>query len=203
MVSFFVYKKKKVISKALSCKGWTTYKKLSLLYDLVEKTKTVNGDILEIGSAFGRSTVLFGLSSKKKIWSIDPHSGGIYFIERNENQNSFEEFTSNLRRFKIKNIVILKHSTKEVIDKKLIPDDVQFSLVFIDGLHTPEGVTLDFELSYPLLQKGGFMVFDDYFEKKVKDYADTIDHIIQKKNITLSKDRECRLVFFRENNEYY
>jgi predicted O-methyltransferase YrrM len=198
MIISFFETKEKVISKALSCKGWTNRKKLLFLYNLVKQTKNVKGDILEIGSAFGRSTVLFGLSSRKKIWSIDPHSGGLAYIEKNQDQNSFEEFSSNLKRFNLKNIAILKHTTKEVIDKKLIPDDVPFSLVFIDGLHTPEGVTLDFELSYPLLQRGGVMAFDDYFVEKVKDYADTIDRLVQKKNIRLSKDNECKLVFFRK-----
>lgn len=168
MLPFSATKKNKLILKALSCKGWTNYERLSLLYDLLIKTKKIKGDILEIGSAFGRSTVLLGLASKKMIWSIDPHTGGRAYIEKNENQDSFKEFSSSLKKYKIKNIKILKHTTKEVIEKGLIPKDVRFSLVFIDGLHTPKGVTIDFNLACGRLRNGGIAVFDDYFEKNVK-----------------------------------
>lgn len=180
----------------MSCKGWLKPKKLSLLHDLLKKTDNLEGDILEIGSAFGRSTILLCLSSDKMLWSIDPHTGGRIFIERNENQNSFAEFRANLDRFNIKNIRILKHTTEEVIKKKLIPEQIRFSFIFVDGLHTPEGVKIDFELVCRTLQKGGIVVFDDYFGPEFQDYARAVDRLVEAKGIELQIDKVNKLVYF-------
>jgi len=78
--------KEEAIEKALKCKGWTSRAKLSLLYDLAQQTEKINGDILEIGSAWGRSTVLLAFASTKIIWSIDPHTGGIAYIKRGKSK---------------------------------------------------------------------------------------------------------------------
>jgi predicted O-methyltransferase YrrM len=46
---------------------------------------------------------------------------------------------------------------------KLIADDVpKFDLIYIDGSHMAADVLTDAVLSYPLLRKGGAMIFDDY-----------------------------------------
>jgi len=203
MIPFLFYSRERIIKRALTCRGWTNYNRLSLLYDLVKETSGIKGDILEIGSAFGRSTVLFGLSSNKKVWSIDPHTGGRYFIERNENQDSFEEFKSNLNLFKIKNIEILKYTTEEVIKNELIPTQVRFSLVFIDGLHTKKGVTIDFQLAYQKINIGGIIIFDDYFKNGIEDYKEAIDTLVAENNITLNKDPGNNMVFFKKHEQYF
>jgi predicted O-methyltransferase YrrM len=91
--SVFKAREEDNIKKALMCKGWTTATQLTLVAKLLRSTESLDGDILEIGSAWGRSTVMMGLSSRKKIWSIDPHTGGIAYILRNEDQGSFEELS--------------------------------------------------------------------------------------------------------------
>jgi predicted O-methyltransferase YrrM len=189
--------KQAIIQNALSCKGWTDLLKLSKLFDLVQETENLDGEILEIGSAWGRSTVLMGLASKKRIWSIDPHTGGLAYIQKGANQNSYEEFMRNIRAYGISERVrVLKHTTQEVLDSNLIPDDLIFSLIFIDGLHTAEGVALDFRLSFKLLKRNGIMVFDDYFEPGVKDYTDMIDKLSEKNRISLIRDNLSKLVYF-------
>ncbi len=190
--------KQEAIKKALNCKGWTNELKLSLLFDLAQETKRLPGDILEIGSAWGRSTVLFGFASSKTIWSIDPHTGGIAFIKRDENQNSFNEFIENIKRFGLTDrIKILKNTTQEVIDFRLLPENTRFSLIFIDGLHTAEGVKVDFEFAYEYLVDSGVMVFDDYFEPSVPDYSQMINLLlISQNNLDLVKDKITRLAYF-------
>lgn len=37
-----------------------------------------------------------------------------------------------------------------------------YDLIYIDGDHSYEGAKADAELAYPLLKKGGVMIFDDY-----------------------------------------
>ncbi|MDX2426944.1 MAG: class I SAM-dependent methyltransferase, partial [Cycloclasticus sp.] len=181
--------KKRAVSKALRCQGWTSLQKLSLLHDLVAQTGALEGDILEIGSAWGRSAVLLGHASDKRIWSIDPHTGGRAFVERGENQSSFDIFKENLVRNKLDNRVkILKHTTAEVIENGLLPATVKFSFIFIDGLHSAEGVELDFKLAFDRLVPNGIMSFDDYAEESIPDYTEMIDALIFMRKLTLIKD---------------
>ena len=67
---------KKTIDEALGVAGYTDRGKLELLYNLCRETGQIEGDVLEIGSAYGRSTIVLA-SSGRKIWSIDPHTGRI------------------------------------------------------------------------------------------------------------------------------
>ena len=193
------FRKKRAITEALRCQGWTSLQKLSLLHDLAAQTDSLEGDILEIGSAWGRSTVLLGHASGKRIWSIDPHTGGRAYIERGDKQNSFYIFRENLTRNKLDNRVkILKHTTAEVLGKGLLSDTQKFSMVFIDGLHTAEGVELDFELAFERLVLDGIMAFDDYAEESIPDYTEMVDVLILRHKLALIKDAPSGLVYFRK-----
>lgn len=195
-------RKDKAIANALKCKGWTSDKKLALLYDLAQQTNELNGDILEIGSAWGRSTVLLALSSNKKIWSIDPHTGGIAFIRKGENQDSYDEFQVNLKKNNVNGKVeIIKYGTFEASINNAIPQDVLFSLVFIDGLHTAEGVKIDFDYAFNRLVENGVMVFDDYFEITVSDYAEMIDKLAELYSLELIRDDNSRLAYCYKKTE--
>lgn len=191
--------KRPAIKCALHCQGWTGEKKLSALYDIAYRTSALEGDILEIGSAWGRSAVLLGLASKKLIWSIDPHTGGRAYIERGEVQNSFEIFKTNLAKNGLEERVkILKYTTDDVIEKKLLPDSLRFSMVFIDGLHTARGVEIDFGLALQRLVLNGIMAFDDYFEDSIPDYTEMIDTLVLRHGLALIKDEDTRLVYFEK-----
>lgn len=193
------FDKKRAIAKALRCQGWTGRNKLSVLFDLADRTNHLEGDILEIGSAWGRSTTLLGYASDKEIWSIDPHTGGRAFIERGELQNSFNIFKTNLSSNGLdKRVRILKHTTADVIEKKLLPHAKTFSLAFIDGLHTAEGVRTDFDLSFERLVPSGVMVLDDYYEDSVPDYTSMIDQLVRMNGLNLIKDQSSRLVYFEK-----
>lgn len=192
-----LYHKNAAIKRAFCCQGWTSKKKLSVLFHIASRVRLLEGDILEIGSAWGRSAVLLGHASSKQIWSIDPHTGGRAYIERGEVQDSFEIFKANL----VKNgldgrVKILKYTTDEVIKKKLLPASVRFSMVFIDGLHTGRGVQQDFGLAFHRLVPGGIMAFDDYFEDSIPDYTEMIDALVLRHDLALIKDENSRLVYF-------
>jgi predicted O-methyltransferase YrrM len=193
------FRKKRATTEALRCQGWTSLQKLSLLHDLAAQTDSLEGDILEIGSAWGRSAVLLGHASRKTIWSVDPHTGGIAYIERGENQDSFEIFMANLARNGLeKQVKILKHTTEDIIKQKMLPDSLKFSMVFIDGLHTARGVEIDFELAFVRLVPGGIMAFDDYFEESILDYKEMIDELTLRNGLALIKDDDSRLVYFEK-----
>lgn len=190
---------RRAIKRALRCQGWTDKNKLCVLFHVAKTTCGLEGDILEIGSAWGRSAVLFGYASNKNIWSIDPHTGGRAYIERGEVQNSFEAFKANLAmNGLLDRIRILKCTTNEVIEKQMLPNSLKLSMAFIDGLHTARGVEVDFGLAYSHLVQGGILVFDDYFEESIPDYTHMIDELMIKHDLVLIKDRESRLVYLEK-----
>lgn len=191
--------KRPAIKRALNCQGWTSDKKLSVLYDIALRTSVLDGDVLEIGSAWGRSAILLGYASSKHIWSIDPHTGGRAYIERGEVQESFEIFKANLAKNGLdKRVTILKYTTDEVIAKKLLPASLKFSMVFIDGLHTARGVEIDFGLAFEHLVPGGVIAFDDYFEESIPDYTEMIDALMLRHGLALIKDEDSRMVYFEK-----
>lgn len=184
------------INRAIRCQGWSGEKKLSVLYDIAIRVGMLDGEILEIGSAWGRSAVLLGYASKKHIWSIDPHTGGRAFIERGEVQDSFEIFKTNLATNSLtERVTSLKFTTDEVIEKRLLPPSLRFSMVFIDGLHTARGVEVDFGLAFERLVTGGVIVFDDYFEDSIPDYTEMIDVLKERHGLLMIKDEDSRLVY--------
>jgi predicted O-methyltransferase YrrM len=193
------FHKRPAIRQALYCQGWTSEAKLSFLYDVAYQTSGHEGDILEIGSAWGRSAVLLGLASKKPVWSIDPHTGGRAYIERGERQDSFDTFIANLARNELeKRVQILKNTTEEVIEKRLLPDSLKFSMVFVDGLHTARGVEVDFELAFERLVQGGVMIFDDYFQETIPDYTAMINTLALRHGLDLILKKDIMLVYFKK-----
>lgn len=191
--------KRNAIKHALHCQGWTSKQKLSVLYDIATRTSMLEGEILEIGSAWGRSAVLLGYASGKHIWSIDPHTGGRAFIESGKKQNSFDIFKENLARNGFgTRVTILKYTTDDVIKEKLLPASLCFSMAFIDGLHTARGVEIDFELALERLVPGGVIVFDDYAEKSIPDYTEMIDALMLRHSLTLIKDEYSGLAYIEK-----
>ncbi len=159
------------------------------------------GDILEIGSAWGRSTVLLGMASNKVIWSIDPHTGGLAYEESFRTQDSFDGFLSNLQQNHLTDRVrVIKHTTEDALTDHLIPEMTRFSLAFIDGMHTAECIEMDFQLAYPRLSPGGVIVFDDYFQPSVVEYARRIDQLAVRNSFSLITRRDTGLVWMINTN---
>lgn len=120
---------------------------------------------LEIGSYEGLSTTWFiknYLDNNGTITCIDT------FLGSTEHQSFisdklYETFMSNV------NEVIGGDQTLHVIQKKsylalaeLIVKEEKFDFIYIDGCHDTSDVLTDAVMSWPLLNSGGIMIFDDY-----------------------------------------
>ena len=125
---------------------------------------------LEIGSFEGRSTVWLvenALEDGGEIHCVDTWQGG--------EEHTPEEVGGSKRRFD-RNIAILrrKHPRRRVIPcqgsslallgrmaaaKK---HREEFDMIYIDGSHIAKDVLTDACLAWPLLRRGGVIVFDDY-----------------------------------------
>jgi predicted O-methyltransferase YrrM len=118
--------------------------------------------MLEIGSYEGRSTLWFLNNILKhpssSITCIDTFEGS------NEHDESlktdiFQSFVHNIQEYKNK-VHILKGKSYDIL--KIFPSIEKFDIIYIDGSHFSHNVLEDAILSFSLLKKGGYMIFDDY-----------------------------------------
>ena len=148
---------------------------------------------LEIGTHYGHSLIT-NLQSKypSKYMAIDLfkkwHDGTI------DNMKGLVD--DNVKLFNKNNydcqVVKGNSKDKNIINKVKSYFSDGIDLLFIDGDHTYNGVLGDFELYFPLVNKGGYIIFDDYLpilnngkkrgvplalDKILKDYSDKIEVI--------------------------
>jgi glycosyltransferase involved in cell wall biosynthesis/predicted O-methyltransferase YrrM len=128
----------------------------------IAKTTPGNGEIVEIGSCFGRSTIYLAEgarhASRGTVWAVDPHTGDIAWdLGR---VSTYEVFLRNIRKFGVENRVKpLKMTSKEAAHAW---NGVPIRVLFIDGWHSYKAVTEDILLWFPHVLPGGLIVFDDY-----------------------------------------
>jgi MMP 1-O-methyltransferase len=169
-------------------RGWLAGIDAYLLYSAA-RNGPGQGAIVEIGSAWGRSTVFLAAGSmrakREKVIAIDPHTGDDRFLRgigpapfekrlarrhvppltpASPTFNSFEEFSANIRKFGLGEWVEPVVATSMVAARRFGRGAIR--LLFIDGLHTYQGVASDISDWVPRVCRGGIVVFDDYFNEE-------------------------------------
>lgn len=123
--------------------GWLTKNEAHCLFNLVGDS--VPGTQVEVGSHYGRSTIIIGhaaLISKSEIVSIDPYEDA-FLGEIGSGEKRYKTFLSNIKEAGLEKVVRLVR--KRVEDVSILGDvksgdaEVQIGTVFLDGDHTEEG----------------------------------------------------------------
>jgi predicted O-methyltransferase YrrM len=173
--------------------GWLEPRDARLLYALAHHGPG-EGAIVEIGSAWGLSTIFLAAGARAggrgRIIAIDPHTGDPWYLDSTEGVwppsgglrrlaavgaprpaylpdrpgtgfTSLDGLRANLRRFGLERYVDVVVQTSNDAAKTLAPEPIR--LLYIDGLHTYEGVHDDITTWVPRVVPGGVIVFDDYF----------------------------------------
>lgn len=147
LVLFFL----KIYKRIDRVESTTGYSDLQFLF-LAARDGWGEGDIVEIGSYKGKSTVALALGSKlaerEKVFSIDPHTDG-----------TKEIFLKNLHNLGVEDYVIPRVNTSEGVAKTF---NSKIRLLFIDGNHEYEFVKKDILLWKDFLIEGGIVAFHDY-----------------------------------------
>ena len=140
------------------------------------KTFSKIGPLLEIGSFCGKSSIYLGLAAKGKnqvVFTIDHHKGSEehqlneeYFDpeiydESLNSVNTFPLFLKNIRIFDLEDSVIPIVSSSASVAKGW---NKNLGMVFIDGSHSLESATLDYESWGSHIKNGGALVIHDIFE---------------------------------------
>lgn len=142
-----------------SVHGWLTSTEQTALLHLPALVDHLDGEIVEIGSFKGKSTVALGLGSKwlserkRTIFAIDPFTPNGYYIY------NFNDFHKNILNYRLTNYISpIKNYSQDAI--KVCPEII--SALFVDGDHSYLGVKRDIELYSPRVIPGGFIAFHDY-----------------------------------------
>ncbi|CAN0492089.1 unnamed protein product, partial [Phaeothamnion confervicola] len=121
--------------------------------------------VLEIGSWEGRSAIFFlNCLPKARLTCIDSFEGGIEhrktpdsaaFLRRVE-----KWFDANTAPFKKRVEKIKARSTDALVDLGMRRR--RFDVAYVDGSHIAADVYSDAVLTWPLMARGGLVIFDDY-----------------------------------------
>jgi predicted O-methyltransferase YrrM len=134
------------------------------LIDMIDWINTIRPTsemrMIEIGSYVGESTLMFA-DRFKEVVSVDPYIND-YDLEDDACHHApfdkvYEQFIRNT--LEIPNIKSIRETSKNAFS---ILKDQQWDIVYIDGLHTLEGVWYDIEHYKTLIKPGGFICGHDY-----------------------------------------
>ena len=120
---------------------------------------------LEIGCFEGRATCWFlqnALADDGEIVCIEPFTGSMEH-EKMDLSNLYDIFSENIAEAEKENqnVWVLKGFSYNML-AELINDHNTFDFIYIDGDHTAPAVLTDACMAWPMLKKGGIMLFDDY-----------------------------------------
>lgn len=139
-----------------------------LLNLIMYLSPTVDKTMIEIGSFVGESTVLFAQTFKSVI-AIDPFLEGYddadptsYLFEFKNVYQTYLERTGDH-----KNIQTIVSTSDDAISQLR---GSKYDFIYIDGLHTYEGVKRDIENYLPLVKSGGHI--------GGHDYTDIVPHLV-------------------------
>jgi predicted O-methyltransferase YrrM len=157
--------------------GWLSPRQGARLFDLARSTAAA-GDIVEIGSAFGRSTVALGLGTRARghgrVYAVDPHTGGIGLAEQYGplalTFSSLGAFLQNIVRFGLQEVVV--PVTLPSRDAAAIWPGTPIRLLFIDGWHDYDASRADILTWSRWISPGGVLVVHDYDWPEVRRALD-------------------------------
>jgi len=174
-----------------SVPGWLNSGDARWLYALAYRGPG-QGVIVEIGSAWGRSTICLASGSRRsrreRVYAIDPHTGEPDFLA--DPRNTFTPSRWNVPvlskllgmaptpvvEHEFSSLALFQQNLRRFgVDDWVTPlvstsheaaaqfDGGPIRLLFVDGLHAYEAVKTDIEDWVPRVILGGIIVFDDYY----------------------------------------
>jgi predicted O-methyltransferase YrrM len=130
-----------------------------LLYAIARMTRPAV--IAEIGSARGNSTCSLALACAENargiVYAIDPHISNEW-TDVGTGGNTYDFLQQRLKVYELDSCCSVIRKTSVEAAKTW---DRTIDLLFIDGDHSLEGVSTDFELFGPWLNDGGMVIFHD------------------------------------------
>ena len=136
--------------------------------------------ILEIGSHEGRSTCWMlqnMLAHDGTITCIDPFGNkplNAYTHDHLPEQRIIQDIhrhNTDLAKLPTQTVEVMPVMSYHAL-AKLIVDQREFDLVYVDGSHCSDAVLADAVMAFGLLKSNGYMIFDDYLWNESPDILD-------------------------------
>ena len=138
---------------------------------MLAATQRLSGDIVEIGSWQGRSTIFLASGAKAshngKVFAVDHFLGNpgkekLYRVSREDLSDLATNFKRNVEAFGVSEYVELLAVDSAIAARALSARAVRVRLLFVDGNHEYEAVRSDFEAFRGVLLPRALIAFDDY-----------------------------------------
>jgi len=121
-------------------------------------------DVLEIGSAYGYSTIVLA-SASARVTAVDPHI----------DLGSLTILAGNLAAYQVAHRVSLRVAYSQDALPALVAEGQQFDLIWIDGDHQAHTVTHDVQWALRLLRDDGILACHDYDEDTCPGVRQALD----------------------------
>lgn len=122
------------------------------------------GDVLEIGSAYGYSTVVLALAGAR-VTAVDPHIA----------LGSLATLKANLAAYEVTDRVEIRQGYSQHVLPTLTG---RFDLAWIDGDHEDPAVEHDVTMALKLLRPGGVLACHDYDEATCPGVRTALDRVL-------------------------
>lgn len=156
-----------LVSIAQQIPGMIELRSGQILY-LLCYMQDMKGDVVEIGSWLGRSSVFLASAVKEskngKFFAVDHFHGNqgkeSLYTQRGELIDIKQQYVQNLEKVGLMSLVTLLDMPSSEAANVVKGNTIRF--LFIDGDHSLEGVENDVKLFIPMLKSGSIIVFDDF-----------------------------------------
>ncbi len=155
--------------------GWLDPNQGKWLFEAAKKQ--IYGHVVEIGSAYGRSTICLALGAKLantgRVYAVDPHTGDIEIKLAPTGEmipySSLKGLDRNISRFDLQYWVIQipKKSNDYFVDWQTSPNPIR--LLFVDGWHTYDAVFQDICNWSQYVTPDGTIAVHDYKKEEIKN----------------------------------
>tara|TARA_R110002020_G_scaffold46298_10_gene131820 strand:+ start:82 stop:618 length:537 start_codon:yes stop_codon:yes gene_type:complete len=128
-----------------------------------EVNKALDGDqFLEIGCYLGRSTIYLAELIKESGKNIKLHVIDTFKGEGNtkDEEMFLDKFNKNVETAGVEDVIITHIGTSDELCEKF--EDKQLDFIYVDGLHTYDGVKADIKNYLPKIKKGKIFAGHDY-----------------------------------------
>lgn len=174
---------------ALACMslihGWFSQEDGRLLYrTAVKALSELPGDIVEIGSYKGRSTIVLGWAVRasgldRKVFAVDPHEGS---LTGRKVDPTWDDFVRNVSSSGVDRFIVPIRKKSEHVEHH---DPV--ALLFIDGAHDMENVSRDYARFSPAVVTGGYIAFHDYSNEDHGDVRLFVDDLVRRGELSVER----------------
>ncbi len=125
---------------------------LELLLHSLNAVANLSGDVAEIGSWRGVTTVKLAINTSKTVFAIDPHPIGA-FEGVEEAHDAFQDRIAN-----ISNIRYIRECSGEAFRQC---SEQHFSMIFVDAMHDFVSVNFDLNIWVSRIEPGGLLALHD------------------------------------------